>query len=55
MSEDTRHLAKVREAGDRTISNPGTTKAIEPPAQRRVEIITPSRFASRTCSPVSKR
>jgi hypothetical protein len=48
MTEDTRHLSKVREAESRTISNPGNTKAIDPPAQRKVEIITPARFAGRT-------
>jgi hypothetical protein len=55
MHEDTRHLSKVREAADRTISNPGMTKATEPPAARRVEVITPARFAARTMVPIPKR
>lgn len=54
-TEDTRHLSKVRDAADRTISNPGNTKAVEPPAQRQVEIITPARFAARHMTPISKR
>jgi hypothetical protein len=39
--QDMRHTAKIRAAGDRTISEPGNTKSISPPAQRRVDILTP--------------
>jgi hypothetical protein len=54
--DDTRHLAKVRAAEDRSISDPGSTKAISPPAQRQVAIITPGgRSACKTMAPTSKR
>jgi len=53
--EDTRHVAKVRAAEDRSISDPGSSPAISPPAQRQVSIITPSRSANKTMAPVSKR
>jgi hypothetical protein len=54
--QDTRHMAKVRAAEDRSISDPGSTKAISPPAQRQVAIITPGgRSANRTCGPTSRR
>lgn len=52
---DTRHLAKVRAAEDRSISEPGSSPAISPPAQRQVSIITPARSANKTHCPVSKR
>ena len=55
MTSDTRHLAHVRSAGERSISNPGDPSARTPAAQRRVEIITPARHAAKTCCPISKR
>lgn len=45
--QDTRHMAKVRSAGERTISQPADTSAKTSPAQK-AEIVTPSRHASRT-------
>ena len=54
--EDTRHMAKVRAAEDRSISDPGSSKAISPPAQRQVAILTPgARSANKTMSPTTKR
>lgn len=47
--QDTRHVGKVRSAGDRTISQPADTSA-KPAAAHKTEIVTPSRFASRTMS-----
>ena len=56
VHEDTRHMSKVRAAEDRSISEPGSSPAISPPAQRQVAIITPGgRHAGRTCYPISKR
>lgn len=55
-SEDTRHMGKVRAAEDRSISEPGSSKAISPPAQRQVAIISPGgRSANKTMCPVGKR
>ena len=54
--QDTRHLSKVRAAEDRSISDPGSSPAISPPAQRQVQIISPGgRSANKTCYPVSRR
>jgi hypothetical protein len=55
MPEDTRHMAKVRDAAERAISNPGNTVATSPPAQRKVELITPARFTGRSMPVTSKR
>ena len=46
---------KVRAAADRTISEPGNTPAISPPAQRQVNIITPARHAGKTHYPMGRR
>ena len=45
--QDTGDLAKVRGAGERTISQPADPSVKTPPTHK-VEIITPARHASRT-------
>ena len=45
--QDTRHVGKVRSAGERTISQPADTSAKTSPVHK-VEVITPSRHAART-------
>ena len=45
-NEDTRHMTKIRSAGDRTISNPGDSKTIQGAPAR--DLITPARFAGKT-------
>ena len=45
--QDTRHMAKVRSAGERTISQPADPSAKTSPVHK-TDIITPARHASRT-------
>lgn len=45
--QDTRHVGKVRSAGERTISQPADTSAKTSPVHK-VDVTTPSRHASRT-------
>ena len=55
MKEDTRHVQKVRDAGNRDISSPADPSAKAPPAKAKVTITTPARHAGRTMSPVGRR
>lgn len=48
MSDDMRHVSKVREAANRTISQPGNTPATSPPAKSKVDLITPGHNSSLT-------
>jgi hypothetical protein len=43
-----RHVSKVREAANRTISQPGNTPATSPPAKSKVDLITPGHNSSLT-------